>query len=153
MHNLNLLDSNGNVPHTSGLNWGQNSTNHTRKDDAYIAIRVNDINSTSDLFLPLLVSTSESSTRRNEPITVRWDDGTQMTMLFEGNQEINGEEYAKQLSSCPNKNTLGEYLKSRLDVPLGKLITNEHLDDYGRTNVTIALSHDTSIDYILDFSI
>jgi len=153
MYDLNLLDSKGNVPDTSGLNWGQSSTNHTRRDDAYIAIRTNDINSTLNLFRPLPMSTSGSPSRRNEPISVKWDDGTTMTMLFEGSQEINGEEYPKQLSSCPNKNTLGEYLKSRLQVSLGEIVTKEHLKNYGRTNISIDLSNDIGIDYILDFSI
>ena len=143
MHNLNLLDNKGNVPSASGLNWGQNSEkNHTILDDAYIAIRINDIQERPDLFKPLSITKNAH---------VVWDNNVEMFMSFEGKQDIGPLTYPKQLSVLNNKSALGIYLKNRMGIPLGTYITREHLENYGRT--TISVSIDNNETYHLDFGV
>ena len=157
MHDLNLLDNNGNLPNISGLNWGQNSSNHTRRDDAYIAIRADDIRNTEHFFSPLSMLPSNVSggreQRNNDPILVSWDDGTQMRMLFEGVQNVDGQEYPKQLCSFPEKNTLGKYLRDRIGISHGTAVLKGHLNTYGRTSITIGLSDHQIPSYTLDFRV
>ena len=57
-----------------------------------------------------------------------WDDGTQMDCLFEGSQldRRTGLTYPKQISSHPNKDTLGIYLRRRLGVVGNRRITLQY---------------------------
>ncbi|WP_330219780.1 hypothetical protein [Aliivibrio fischeri] len=143
MHNLNLLDNRGNVPSASGLNWGQNSErNHTTPDDAYIAIRIHDIQERPDLFKPL-------NTIKN--VRVIWDDNTEMLMSFEGTQDVGPLVYPKQLSVLNSKSALGVYLKNRMGIPLGTYITKEHLERYGRTTISVSIDHNET--YYLNFGV
>ena len=119
---LSLVDRYGNVPETSGLNWGQNPKNHTNRNDAYIAVRVNSIRSHPDLFPPkelnpLLIDRRGRITRQNEAIEIIWDDGISMEGLLEGTQPIEGIIHPKQISSFPFKRQMGEYFRRRLRVP------------------------------------
>ncbi|MGF1900372.1 NgoFVII family restriction endonuclease [Aliivibrio sifiae] len=143
MHNLNLLDKNGNVPSASGLNWGQHSEkNHTTLDDAYIAVRMNDIQERPDLFKPLNITKN---------VNVVWDDNVEMLMSFEGKQDIGPLSYPKQLSVLNNKSALGVYLKNRMCLPLGTYITKEHLENYGRTTISVSIGNNET--YYLDFGV
>jgi hypothetical protein len=102
-----------------------------------------------------------------------WDDGTEMQMLLEGNQTVDGVIYPKQISTYKNKAEVGIYLRKRIGEKIGldltipeelsktefranadlykdKLITREMLDKYGRTSITIKLIGDST--YYFDFS-
>lgn len=109
----------------------------------------------------------------NLPIDVIWDDGTEMQMLLEGNQEIEGRLYPKQLSTYKNKSEIGIYLRKRIGDKIGvdlsisndlskedfkskaseykdKLITKDMLEKYGRTSIEVKLIGDKT--YYFDFS-
>ena len=139
---ITLLDNNDNIQEIAGLNWGQNPNNHTVTDDAYITIRSRFIRDPNNIFPPK---------GNNNTIRIVWDDGTEMNGLLEGNQTINGQVFPKQLSSTPHKNTLGLYLKNRLNVPSGMAIEPIHLQNYGRSDIDISVLDDGS--YFFDFSI
>jgi hypothetical protein len=69
-----------------------------------------------------------------------------MEALFEGSQPINGMNYPKQISSIPKKSLLGEYIRSRLNIPLVsherkdfEKITRAILERYGRNKITLKL--------------
>lgn len=139
---LTLLGRDGEVQNAAGLNWGQNPNNHTRPNDAYIKIRVEDINNYPELFPPKQVNPLHLDTRgrvqrHNESIEIIWDDGISMEGLLEGSQPINDIIYPKQISSFPIKSELGEYLRNRIGVPLGQPVRRFHLERYGRTDITI----------------
>lgn len=143
------------TPDSSGINWGfQKGHGSKDKNEAYIPIRVRHIRDYPDLF-PLKQNHSTVNggkrNRQNDPIDVIWDDGTAMECLLEGTQPINGEVYPNKISSFPNKNTLGEYLRKRIGVPLGTKVEAKDLKKYGRTSVTISLIHEGC--YRFDFSV
>ena len=130
MYNLSLLGRDGEVQKCHGLNWGQNSGNHTTSDDACIAIRAEAIRNDPHLFPPV---------GHIKEINVIWDDGVEMTMLLEGTQKINGLVYPKQMSVKHSKKALGEYIKNRMGIPLGQPIWKEDLTRYGRTFIGVTL--------------
>lgn len=155
----------GDVHAAAGLNWGF-SNGLSSPNDAYVKIPKQQI-----LHNPLLFPAKSGD--ENEPIDVIWDDGTEMQMLLEGNQEARGIEYPKQISTYKNKSELGIYLRKRIGLVIGqdlvipetlskeqlvqnaeqyreKLITKEMLDQYGRNSIHIKLIGDRT--YYFDFS-
>ena len=155
----------GDVHSAGGLNWGF-SNGLPRPNDAYIAILAEHVKN-YPLFFP------QKSANVNLPIDVIWDDGTEMQMLLEGNQEIEGRLYPKQLSTYKNKSEIGIYLRKRIGDKIGidltisndlskedfkakasqykdKLITKEMLEKYGRTSIEVKLIGDKT--YYFDFS-
>lgn len=124
------------IPTQSGINWGH-SSGHTCNYDAYLPIRAHIIHNN---LVPIPLATPNPI-----PHIVRWSDGTVMQMIFEGTQAINGVIYPKQLSSHPNKNDLGFYLrnKMRLYNPNGTLsnavVTLQDFANYGLRGVDLTL--------------
>ena len=162
---VGVTTSAGEVHGAGGLNWGF-SNGLPRPNDAYIAILVEHVKN-YPLFFP------QKSADVNLPIDVIWDDGTEMQMLLEGNQEIEGRLYPKQLSTYKNKSEIGIYLRKRIGDKIGvdlsisndlskedfkskaseykdKLITKDMLEKYGRTSIEVKLIGDKT--YYFDFS-
>ena len=149
------------IPASSGLNWGQSTTAHVNRNDAYIAIRSNMIDKYPTLFprkqeKPLIVDgIVRRDHRHNDSIEIILDDGTVMTGLMEGTfwKIIDGERVAfpKQITSTPNKATLGEYLRKRIGVKSGVQIKYEDLLIYGRDTIDISLQGEGI--YYFDFSV
>lgn len=152
---MTLLDPKTNeVPRKSGLNW-QNSDGHVSTDDAYIAIRKSHLKDFPNIFPPKQSSSvvigSGRPQRQNDSVEFIWDDGTVMEGLLEGNQDLNGVTYPKNLCSSKSKSELGSYIKNRLGLPKGSTITKADLDNYGRDNIKITLLQEGV--YYLDFSV
>ena len=151
------------IPESSGLNWGQSINGHvsSNKNDAYIAIRSGMIEKYPSLFprkqeRPLIVDgIVRKDHRHNDSIEIIWDDGTVMTGLMEGTywKTIDGEKvaYPKQITSTPNKATLGEYLRRRIGVGDGQPVKYEDLLVYGRDTIDISLQGEGI--YYFDFSV
>lgn len=124
------------IPPKGGINWGH-SSGHTSNYDAYLPIRSDVIRNNLGL-IPV-------ATQHSVPYLVYWSDGTVMQMTFEGTQTINGVIYPKQLSSHPNKNDLGFYLrnKMRLYNSNGTLsdavVTLQDFTNYGLRGVDLTL--------------
>lgn len=153
---LTLLGKNGEVQNAAGLNWGQNPTNHTTPNDAYIKIRVQDIMQFPSLFPPkqlnpLHFDGQGKMHRHNDAIEIIWDDGISMDGLLEGSQPIGDLIYPKQISSFPRKSQLGEYLRNRIGVPLGQPVRRFHLNRYGRFDIAVSLISEGV--YKFDFSV
>lgn len=125
-----LLTATGLVHKTAGLNWGSNSKNHTRVFDAYIPLHIKTIRNNPG-FIPAKSSVNI--------IDIVWDDGFKMKGLFEGNiiDSKTGILYPKQISSYPNKDILGKYLRKRLSVVGTRPIIMADLAKYGRTHIEI----------------
>lgn len=143
---LTLLDRSGEIHKAAGLNWGQNPKNHTKPNDAYIPIRIQDIKNFPELFPPKQLKATDISQgkkqRHNDCVEIIWDDGLVMKGLLEGSQPINDVIYPKQISSFPNKSELGEYIRNRIGVPLGQPVRKHHLERYGRNDIEISLLGD-----------
>lgn len=153
---VSLLDKDGEVQNAAGLNWGQNPKNHTTLNDAYIAIRANHIRNYPHIFPPkqlnpLTIDKRGRFQRHNDSIEIIWDDGITMEGLLEGTQEINDIIYPKQISSFPVKAHLGEYIRSRIGVPLGQPVRKHHLEKYGRYDILVSLISEGV--YQFDFSV
>ena len=148
-----------------GLNWGF-SNGLPRPNDAYIKIPKEQIHNNPLMFPP-------KNEDINDPIDVIWDDGTEMQMLLEGSQIVDGVNYPKQISTYKNKTELGLYIRERIGKVIGKdliipvelskeqfvpkahfykdkFITKEMLEKYGRTSINIKLIGDRT--YYFDFS-
>lgn len=153
---LSLLGRNNEVQNVAGLNWGQNPKNHTRLNDAYIKITIQNIHDYPQLFPPKQINIPKTnhrgrSNRHNDSIEIIWDDGVVMKGLLEGSQRINDIPYPKQISSCPVKSELGEYIRQRIGVPLGQPVTRRHLENYGRWDIAVSLFGEGV--YSFDFSV
>lgn len=141
---LTLLGKDGEVQNAAGLNWGQNPTNHTTPNDAYIKIRAQDIRNFPDLFPPKQLypliedRRGKKLHRHNDAVEIIWDDGISMEGLLEGSQPIEGLIYPKQISSFPVKSQLGEYIRARIRVPSEQPVRRFHLERYGRTDVEVS---------------
>lgn len=153
---LSLLARNGEVQNVAGLNWGQNPRNHTNRNDAYIAIRIENIREFPELFPPKQQAPTQADgrgrpQRHNDKIDIIWDDGTTMEGIFFGNSSIDNVLFPKQVGSFPSYSEMGKYFRKRLRVPLGQPIRKHHLEAYGRTNIGISLISEGI--YKFDFSI
>lgn len=146
---LELYDpDSGQVQAMSGLNWGFANGNVT-PNDAYVPIRTKHIRSFPRLFQPIFFNPAEghrSRSKSKEAVEIIWDDGVIMRALFEGSQPVDGGTYPKQISSLPNKNVLGLYVRNRLKMsPVSihrkshEMITRDILERYGRSSIAINL--------------
>ena len=138
----------------AGPNWGNQNGNVSKNRkamEAYIPILAEHLD-----YYPLLFqaypakrnTTGGKITRKSDPVTVIWDDGTIMTMTFQGTQRSYPSKsnalmvYPKQLSyadASPKKGgaELGAYLRNRMNVGPFHVITVQDLDDYGRDHVLL----------------
>ncbi|MBZ0198404.1 MAG: NgoFVII family restriction endonuclease [Ignavibacteriaceae bacterium] len=153
---LTLLGNDGEVQNAAGLNWGQNPRNHTTPNDAYIKIRVQDIQQYPDLFPPKQLNPLHFDGRgrihrHNDAIEIIWDDGVSMEGLLFGNQRVNGIVHPKQVSSFPSASELGVYLRNRIGVPLGMPVRRHHLNGYGRADIAVSIIGEGV--YRFDFSV
>lgn len=151
------------VGEKSGLNWGlQNG--HAKKGmgyaEAYIAITGDLVDSHPILFPFFPVSRTTKggkATRRYDPVTVLWDDGTIMEMTFSGNgveRPTKGKrsskepfhQYPKQFTSGADYDgggaELGEYIRKRMNVSERHTITMKDLKAYGREYIELTYIHD-----------
>ena len=151
------------VKKKSGLNWGLQS-GHARKGsgyaEAYIKVTANLIDDHPILF-PFFPSaratTSGRSSRRYDPVTVLWDDGTVMKMIFSGtgverptkknrNPGDPFHQFPKQFTSGKDEDgggaELGEYLRKRMNVSEKHLITMKDFKDYGRDCIELTYIND-----------
>ena len=126
--NLSLI-SQGEVPDRSGLNWGQRpGRDH---DQAYIPI-------------PQRIARAGFFPERTVRFTVCTDDG--ISFIGTVAQDNN-----KALHSTEDNTIIGRYFRRRLGVESGVKVVKEHLDNYGRTDVTFWKIDDET--FYMDFSI
>lgn len=141
---------------------------HTALGDAYIAIKKDYLKLFPDLFPRkkyvngvINIGSTGKPNRENDEVELIWDDGTSMIGLLEGQQDLDGAIYPKQLSSSPNKNIIGKYLRMRIlgknsvdDLTyddLSRRITKKDLRRYGREDIGISKLGEGI--YYMDFSV
>lgn len=142
---LSLVDERtGEVPTRSNINWGMSPVSHVNLDDAYIRIGKEAIKNHPDLFPPRAIDDgAQTRGSLDEVVELIWDDGVVMQVKFEGTQNLmdsNGSvlKYPKQISSFPSKSIMGRYLRNRIGVPSGVVVTREDLERYGSSVVKLS---------------
>ncbi len=130
---LTLLNSKNmdETPGRSGINWGQRPDVGREPNQAYINIpaTINKENFFPEVAIPFIIQTDDNQTLA----VVRAQDGGKGLHTYESNA------------------AMGKYLRDRLGLKHGTYVTKQHLDDYGRTDVTIRKLDDET--YYMDFSV
>lgn len=143
----------------SGLNWGLQSGNTrvgTAYAEAYIPV-TSELVDNHPVIFPFVPSTRTTTsgkiTRRFDPVTVLWDDGTLMEMVF-GGTGVERPSKSKRLPNAPfhqypnnitaekGGSVLGEYLRKRMNVSERRQITYKDLRDYGRDYIEFTYIQD-----------
>jgi len=127
---VSLLDRSKNLPQRSGLNWGQRPEEHREPNQAYIRL-TSDVYNT-DFFPPVAVH-----------FTVLTDDGKTLVCT-------RAQQNGKAIHTPHNNSLIGEYFRSRLGVGNGEPVRTEHLNKYGRLNITFYKVDDET--YYMDFA-
>lgn len=110
---LSLISKNGEVPKSSGLNWGQRPGRNPNQ--AYIP-------------LPAAISKTGFFPLNKRPFTVVADDGWCAVMRVEQDND-------KAITTPGDNSELGIYLRAKLGLDDGELVTKDHLLHYGRTDI------------------
>lgn len=117
---LSLVDVENKVPERSGLNWGQRPGRN--KDQAYLPVNgeLRKVN-----FFP----------EKDIHFTVLTDDNTiiQCVRAQPGKKGVTLG--AKAIETPHDNSELGRYMRQRLKVPSGELVTVDDLNNYGRSTV------------------
>ena len=126
---VTLIQRGEQVGKRSGLNWGQRPEEGRDPNQAYIPLRADIYR--SDFFPEI-----------GQHFTVITDDNITLTC---SRAQQNG----KAIHTPLNNSEVGKYFRSRLDVPDGEIVTLEHLERYGRTDVTFFKLDEEN--YYMDF--
>jgi hypothetical protein len=128
---ISFLARDGTLPTRSGLNWGQRPEEGREPNQAYLSIKGDTRN---EGFLP--------------------DIGFTFSLITDDNQSLDcvvAQQGRKGIQTTYDNSILGKYMRNRLSVPLGELVTIEHLNSYGRTDFTIEKIDEET--FLLDFSV
>lgn len=130
---LTLLNSKNinETPKRSGINWGQRPDVGREPNQAYINIpaTINQQNFFPDIGIPFIIQTDD-----NQTLAV-----------------VRAQDNGKGLHTYESNALMGKYLRDRLGLEHGIFVTKKHLEDYGRTDVTIKKLDDET--YYMDFSV
>lgn len=126
---VSLLDGSGTLPIRSGLNWGQRPGREPNQ--AYLRLTADIYN--SDFFPPV---------------------GIRFTLLTDDDQSFictRAQQRGKAIETPQNNSYLGQYFRQRLGLPIGSLVTTQHLTDYGRHEIAFYKIDEET--YFMDFSV
>lgn len=126
---LSHLSSRGDTGMTSGLNWGQREGRN--KNEAYIRV-------------PSTIAKSGFFPPKEQHFIVVTDDGKNLLLRIE-------QENDKAITTPMSNALLGEYFRNRLGLANGEFVAKEHLQAYGRTDVTFYKIDEEQ--YFMDFSV
>ncbi len=125
------------VPERSGLNWGQRPEHRRNPNQAYIQIGAR--LARTGFFPP-----------RPERFTVLTDDGLSFEAVRA--QKTSRVDSGGDAIETPQGNhILGAYFRARLGVQSGAPVKRQHLENYGRTDVTFCKLEDET--YLMNFSV
>ena len=134
---ISLLTRDGEVAERSGLNWGQRPEYNRNRNQAYIQIGA--AVARSGFFPP----------GPDQRFTVVTDDGLSMTAVRAQKDIVS--RGGDAIETPEGNHILGAYFRARLGVPGGTLVTRQHLEAYGRTDVVFCkLDED---EFSMDFSL
>lgn len=131
---ISFLTADGKLPEKSGLNWGQrldNLGNQREPNQAYLSIRRE---ARKEGFLP----------EKGFTFSMITDDGE----VFDCTVQQEGR---KAVATTYDNSILGRYLRKRLKVKNGDLVTPEDLERYGRSDFTLKKMDNET--FFFDFSV
>lgn len=131
---ISLLDRQGRLPKTSGLNWGQRD----RRDPNQAYIRI-----------PADVYRTDFLPDRGDRFVMLTDDGNRLNCTTA--QETNYVNHGKAIHTYENNSIMGQYFRNRIGIPMGAPVELADLLTYGRTDITIYKIDDYT--YFMDFSV
>jgi hypothetical protein len=140
---ISFLDKRGNLPKSSGLNWGQRLSKRTdprtgkvswdsrEPNQAYLSLKRD---SRKEGFLP----------KRGYTFSLLTDDKQSFDCVV-------AQDGRKAIHSTNNNSEIGKYFRKRIGLQEGEMVVVEHLEKYGRTDFTIEKIDDET--FLLDFSL
>jgi hypothetical protein len=128
---ISLLSNDGTLPARSGLNWGQRPEQNREPNQAYIRV-------------PASIYRTNFFPEKTIHFTVSTDDGKIIICT-------RAQENGKAIETPHNNSLIGEYFRNRLGLASGALVTKNHLDKYGRSDITFYKIDDET--YYMDFSV
>lgn len=140
---ISFLDKKGNLPESSGLNWGQRSSKRTNlrtgeiswdkrePNQAYLSLKKD---SRKIGFLP----------ERSFTFSLITDDKKSFDCVV-------AQDGRKAIHSTNDNSEIGRYIRQRLGVSLGNKVTVDDLEKYGRTDYTIEKINEET--FLFDFSV
>ena len=123
---VSLLDRRGGLGKVSGLNWGQRENRN--KNEAYLPLR-GDVR--QEGFLPPL----------REHFVLISTDGLRFICSVQ--------QAGRKALVCSDNSALGIWIRTKLRLADGSLVTVKHLEHYGRTDFTLAKIRDDI--FVVDF--
>ncbi len=126
---ISFLDTKGNLPERSGLNWGQRE--NREPNQAYLSLKKD---SRKEGFLP----------QKKFTFTMLTDDGASLDCVVQ-------QQSRKGVSTTYDNSILGKYIRNRIGVREGELIKSNDLIKYGRTDFTLKKIDNEN--FLFDFSI
>jgi hypothetical protein len=140
---ISFLDKNGDLPGTSGLNWGQRRERRINKKTGAVTFKQRE---------PNQAYLSIKKTARAEGFLP--EKGFTFTMLTDDKVVMDcvvAQDGRKSVQTTNDNSELGRYMRGRLGVPNGTFLTAQHLEDYGRTDFTLIKIDDET--FLFDFSV
>ena len=128
---ISFLAKDGSLPARSGLNWGQRPEQRREPNQAYLSLKGD---SRDEGFLPPQTNT----------FTLITDDNKSFDCVV-------AQQGRKAIHSTYDNSELGRYIRNRIGVPLGALVTVNDLVKYGRTDYTIEKIDEET--FLLDLSV
>ena len=124
-----LDERTGETPMRSGINWGQRLTRD--KNQAYLRALVSHV--PKGFFPP-----------RGQQFTVRFDDGFEFVAAVAQAND-------KALHSVESNAIIGQYIRRRMNLKDGEMVTAKHFEIYGRDDIAVFKIDDET--YYMDFSV
>ena len=122
-------DRTGETPMRSGINWGQRLARD--KNQAYLRALVSHV--PKGFFPP-----------RGQQFTVRFDDGFEFVAAVAQAND-------KALHSVESNAIIGQYIRQRMNLSDGEIVTAKHFESYGRDDIAVFKIDDET--FYMDFSV
>lgn len=140
---ISFLDRKGNLPLSSGLNWGQRQSKRTDPRTGQVTW---DSREPNQAYLSL-----KGDSRKNGFLPERAFTFSLITDDKQSFDCIVAQDGRKAIQSTNNNSEIGKYIRNRIGVPEGEKVTVEDLEKYGRTDFTIEKIDDET--FLLDLSL
>ena len=140
---ISFLDKKGNLPVSSGLNWGQRLSKRTNSKTGTISW---DAREPNQAYLSLKSDSRKEGFLPEQAYT--------FSLITDDKQSFDcvvAQEGRKAIHSTNDNSELGKYIRNRIGITLGNKVTVEDLERYGRTDYTIEKIDDET--FLLDFSL
>lgn len=140
---ISFLDKSGNLPISSGLNWGQRFSKRTDPKTGKISY---DAREPNQAYLSLKGDSRKEGFLPERAYT--------FSLITDDKQVFDcvvAQDGRKAIQTSKNNSEIGKYIRNRIGVPEGEKVKVEDLERYGRTDYTLEKIDDET--FLLDLSI